>query len=388
MKHRILALLSVVISGTVLFGAPASAQPREDLSGRWASLLSDQFGMPPPFGGSDKIVISQPSNNKSLVLFNLERLSFKTEYVEKDVTDSVKALSLDSNYQVRALASSSIIEKFLKAEGEAAYSSSNSLFPSLTDPKMSDRLLDKNRQFLRFGLNGGLSDLTYGLEYRSAGKDFANLSGGRISRDKGGAELWMQQKFGIASLKTSLSDISNNVARDPSTDRTTKLLGGASLKLAPASWPALSIYYSRGTVTKLHVNSTTTTGELQNFGTSLYYGISDWSATLSAGYSLKNVSEVQTATPEFSLDLSYTPRAMPIKFVLDGYYSRNKANVAYYEDDSSMNLTGALVWTLRDSGPKKSTLSFGASYDRYLDALYGGSYSNTSVWLRLKIPVF
>lgn len=351
-------------------------------------LLSlSRFGLLPPFAGGERIGTPQPSLSESFVLLNLGQngLTVKTQYIEKQLGDGLKDLSNQGRTQgqLKTLATSSLLDRLLTAEGELAYSS--------FDAKSLEGLGEQQHRLLKFGVKGAWSGFVYGAEYRSIGKNFTNLAGPKVATDLKGEELWVQKKFGMLGVKTSLSEFTNNVAQDPASPQITKMEGGTTVSIAPTSWPVLSLFYSKGSLasSKEPDDFRPQSGSLENFGTSLYYQASRWEATLSSTYALTDVSNrpsrVQTDTPLLSLGLTYRPTTAPVEAATFGSYARTKASDGS-TNSSAFNLAASLVWNLGQSVAGKKTLSIGTTYNRYLDAVDpSSSQEDFTAWVLLKI---
>jgi hypothetical protein len=334
-------------------------------------------------------------------------LTLKTQYIEKQSGDGLKSPSMQDHTrgQLKALATSSLADRLLAAEGELAYGS--------FDAKSLEGLGEQQHRLVRCGVKGAWADFAYGAEYRSIGKAFTNLAGPKVAGDQEGEELWVGKKFGILSLKASLSEFTNNVAQDPTSPRITKIEGGTTVSIAPPSYPVLSLSYSRGSLasSKEPAAFRPQRGWLENVGTSLYYQASGWDAIFSSTYALTDVSKhlgredhmspssslgglpfsssrVQTDTPVLSLGLTYRPRTTPAEVATFGSYTRTKASDGS-TNSSAFNLSASLVWNLGQSVGGKETLSIGTTYNRSLDAIDpSSSQEDFTAWVLLKIASF
>ena len=372
-------------------------------------ISSSQFDLSPPFAGEKQPGIAETHPSKSLVLLNLGEngLTVKTQYIEKRPGDGLQSLSMQAQTQgqLKALATSSLIDRLLTAEGELAYGSFN--------PKSLDGLGEQQHRLLRFGVKGAWSDLAYGAEYRSAGKDFTNLAGPGVAGDQEGGELWAQQKFGMVSVKAFLSEFTNNVAQDPAIPRSTKMQGGTTVNIAPPSWPVVSLFYSRGSLASSQepADFRPQRGSLEFAGASIQYRAPVWQATLSSTYSLSDIrsrpgkqdtvsatssladplfasSRVRTDTPLFSLGLTYRLPDAPVQANAFGSYSKTKASDGY-TNTSAFKLSASLIWNLGQSVVGKTALSVGTTYNRNLNAIDpGSSQKDFSAWVLLKLAAF
>jgi len=358
-----------------------------------------QAGLP-PFVTGDRSVRFTPS--KSLVLLSLGKnsLTVKTQYFEKPA-EAPGGLSTEAQAQGQwsALATSSIFDRFLNAEGELAYNSFNS---QSVNSQYLGGLGDGQHRLFRLGAKGAWAEYMYGAEYRSVGKDFVNLSGPKLTADQEGAEVWLQRKFGLFTVKTSLSDFTNNVVHDPSLPHVTTFQGGANLSYARPSWPVLSVFYSKGSQRSSDepAGFQPQTGGIDSIGTSLYYTGGKWDTTLSSIYSFKDIiskpagryhlssSEVQTNSPTLSLALNYRPSILPVQISAFGSYSHTEASDGYTNTDA-LNLSASIVWNLGESRYGKNTLSLGTTLNRNLDNLNPAvSNRDLAVWMRLKVAAF
>lgn len=369
-------------------------------------LFSSSDARLPPFVEAAANGLS-PASNKSLVLVSLDNdsLILKTQFLEK-FEDRPRFLAVPPQPQEQfgLLATSTLIERRLTAEGEVAYSSLDSAMPrsqSLFDFEESQNRL------LRLTFKGTLADFGYGAEYRSVGRDFVNLANAAVAKDQEGAELWLQRNFGIFGFKLSGSNFTNNVARDPTLPQISKLQGGVSASVAPPSWPVLSVFYYKGLQRSSNepAGLGPQNGPLDFFGASLQYKGSRWDGTLATTYSVSdiasrlgkeqntagrfyvNYSHLTTLTPGLSFGFNYYPSLLPIQLTAAGSYARTTTSDKFTNSDV-LNLAASLNWKLGEPAAK-STLSVGAGFNAHLDNLnaYNSSH-DVSVWTRLKIPVF
>jgi len=396
-------LVSILIIAAVTFGlapAPCHANDFRNAPGPLEFFSISQLALP-PFSNIERPGTAQPS--KSLVLLNWGQnaLTVKTQYFEK-AAEAPTPLSAQNQAQgqLRALATSSIFDRLLGAEGELAYSSFNS--------KSLGGLGEEPNRMIRFGLKGEWAEYMYGAEYRSVGKDFTNLAGPKFTGDQKGGELWAQKKFGIFTARMSLSDFTNNVAGDSLLPQITRLQGGASISVAQPSWPVLSLFYILGSQWSANEHSDfhPQTGSFDSFGASMNYKTAQWDTTLASTYALSDItsrlgkeptsvggfrlnsSRVRTATAALSLGLNYRPSTLPVQVSAFGSYSKSGASYGY-TNSNLLNLSASLNWTLGESRAGKSTLSLGTTLNRYLDNIdHANSNRDVSVWVRLKLAVF
>ncbi|HEX9444836.1 MAG TPA: hypothetical protein VGA73_11985 [Candidatus Binatia bacterium] len=383
----------ILILALCLPAAAARADtPQKNVPVAWEFLSPANLGGLPPLAGEPNATL--PKLNRSFELLNLweNGLKVKTDYIEKQPGDDLKSLSPGTPQpgEVKALVTSSIVDRLLNAEGELAYSSPD-----------SQKLLgigEETHRLLRFGLKGGWTNFAYGAEYRSVGKDFINLAGPGFAADQEGAELWTEQKYGIFSFRESFSRFTDNAADDPARPLTTRALGGASLAIARPAWPIVSFFYTGGLLSTSREPDgfTPQRGALHSLGTSLQYRLSGLEATLASAYSLNDIasragaasSRVATRTPLFSLALNYRPTILPMKIHAFGSYTTTKTSDGG-TDNNGVNLSGALAWELGASRAGKNTLFLGGTFNRRQDVVNpGASNKDASVWVRVKIAGF
>jgi hypothetical protein len=388
---------SILFISFALFYLPA-AQGRANEASRPDGALEFFSAAPsgvPPFVDGERPGASQP--NKSLVLVNLGRnsLTVKTQLVEKPAEGWSGLATQDQGQgKLSTVATSSIFGRLLIAEGEWAYNSS--------DVKSLGGLGQGPNRLLRLGAKGAWAEYMYGAEYRSVGKDFVNLGGPAFAGDQEGGELWVQRKLGLFTVKTSVSDFTNNVAADPNVLDVTKLQGGANLSYARPSWPVLSLFYSKGSQWSSNEPDgfQPQTGTFDSLGTALQYKAAQWDTTLSSTFSFDDITtrpdrrfrlapaRAQTHTPALSLGLNYRPSILPVQVSAFGSYTKTEASDGHTDNDV-FNLSAALVWSLGETPAGKNTLSLGTTVNNHLDNVNPeASSENVSVWVRLKVAAF
>ena len=82
----------------------------------------------------------------------------------------------------------------------------------------------------------------YGLRYRSLDPRFEKFASSDLRSDEAGTEAWVGWRTGPLRLRGFASQTWNNLAENPSRDRTTEVLGGArvELELPSSTWLQLS----------------------------------------------------------------------------------------------------------------------------------------------------
>jgi hypothetical protein len=86
----------------------------------------------------------------------------------------------------------------------------------------------------------------YGVEYRYVGKDFTPPKYLKVKPDQGLLDLWGMWQFGPTQLRTSVSQVWDNVDLDPSRSRLTTTRGQMQMEIALPALPSLVLSYSRG----------------------------------------------------------------------------------------------------------------------------------------------
>lgn len=168
--------------------------------------------------------------------------SFRTSSYGVPVGPSrLKDLVPDSeNPRMRGLiAASSWLKGQFMTEGEVANNSSH----ELPVESRIDRGQDSSKRMVRFALTGANSQLRYGVNYRSAGKEFFN------SPDQTVREMWGEIYWGAAKLRSSVSEMWNNVDLDPTQARITQRYSRVGLAVGKPSWPEFSVTYVRSSTT-------------------------------------------------------------------------------------------------------------------------------------------
>ncbi|MGH7315629.1 MAG: hypothetical protein ACREJS_05145 [Candidatus Rokuibacteriota bacterium] len=288
--------------------------------------------------------------------------------------------------------------------------------------------LDEQEEPVSLGLKGTLVDFEGGAEYRSVGKRLERLvTGSAAHRDKEGTEVWVAQRLGRLRLRLSQSDLSDNVDRNPALPRTSRAQTALSAQVSPRGWPILGLTYAKGESERVwltgegHVRLT----EYQNFDSlagSAYYGGPRWDVSASSTY-VSSHDAVRTSQEMNMLyhDLKLTLRpadsivVMPAvgtgldRYEWSGTRSRmdsaslylsygppgswwNLWTLAAYSsmqssdhtvDGRSLSWSGGLSCGLGRLLGGKTTLSFQAGYDRYVDSVYPEGSARSVVGLVL-----
>jgi hypothetical protein len=161
----------------------------------------------------------------------------------------------------------------------------------------------------------------YGLRYRSLDQRFEKFAGSDLRSDEAGAEVWMGWRTGPLWLRGFASQTWNNLAENPTRDRTTELLGGARMELGLPSNTWLYLSYAQGTADRSRSFLTGTqrrrlgelpdssSGSLEKMGASLYHSGRTWDVSLASSYDpSQDVDKPDQEKFSISQDLTLTLR--------------------------------------------------------------------------------
>jgi hypothetical protein len=193
-------------------------------------------------------------------------------------------------------------------------------------------------------------------------------------------ELWAQQKFGVLSVKASVSESSNSAEENPAFPHVTTVQRGMTMNIAVPAWPVFSLSYYQGSTTSSSDLGIPRPGETswKTVGSSLYYRTSLWETTLSSTYSPWQATLVP------SLGLTYRLLDGRVAITSFGSYGKTRS-----VDGFTINASSFLVWQLERTSAGEKTLSFGAMFNRYVDGSHPNtSNGNLSVWALFKIASF
>jgi hypothetical protein len=271
---------------------------------------------------------------------------------------------------------------------------------------------------LRLAVNGSSGPFGYGVTYQSTGRELEGLATAQMKKDRRGGDVWAEGRLGVGRLRLSLAQYSDNVDEDPGRIQTTRTQGSLTVEVAPPSWPTLRLSYANGLADSRPVSGTEVaatpgrTASLETLGASLnYHGGSSWDLSFSSGYSWKRPAgresqestEVTcdvsgtyrptasiTLTPAVSyweeryawvrdgmqaaaasLSVGYTPSRV-VTVSLHGSYGRTATDTGDV-DGSTINVRSSLVWAYGKLARARESLALEVGYDRYLDAVYSGS---------------
>ena len=136
----------------------------------------------------------------------------------------------------------------------------------------------------------------YGLRYRSLDPRFEKFASSDLRSDEAGTEAWVGWRTGPLRLRGFVSQTWNNLAENPSRDRTTEGLGGARAELELPSSTWLSFSYAQGTADQSRTFLTgaqqrrlgelpdPSSRSLEKMSASLYHWTQTWDVSLSSSY--------------------------------------------------------------------------------------------------------
>jgi hypothetical protein len=306
---------------------------------------------------------------------------------------------------------------------------------ALSDPPDRAPALGETQEPATLGIKGEAGGFEAGAQYRSVGKRLDRLVGAPTAlKDREGHEVWVAQRLGLLKLWLSDSELTDNVDRNPALPRTTRDQTAVTAELSLSAWPVLGLTYAAGEAARARLTPKGREGspERRQFesvsGSAYYHGGPGWDVTssstlamsrdvvrpqddaamLSQGLSLTlhlldsvtavptlalgverfALSDVRSDTGTAGLTLSYAPPAgrwSASTFV--GYTSTRTSDGS--TDARNVSLTGALTCALGRLLPPRSTLSFEAGYDHYVDAAVADSAARAvSGFVVLKIAGF
>ena len=322
-------------------------------------FTSSQIEPSPPLIDEIKFASIRPS-----ALFNVAGNAVTAEYIERRAgAEQLKSLwSNEERWGLLKTATSQL------ADGRSVDTGYNRFNISL------DRFSEQQRR----GLKGTWGDFDYAAEYRSVAKQFWDRP--QLRPQLTNRELWAQQKFGVLSAKASVSESSNSPEENPAMPHVTTVQSGMTMNIAVPAWPVFSLSYNGGSTASSSELGVLRPGETswKTVGTSLYYGTSLWGTTLSSTYF------PWQATLFSSSGLTYRFLAGRVAFTSFASYGKTRS-----VDGFTINACSFLVWQLEKTSTGETTLSFGATFNRYVDGSHPNtSNGNPSVWALLKIASF
>jgi len=138
------------------------------------------------------------------------------------------------------LAKTTWLKDTFASETEIAHSQEGVRWLQTTIP--GDNRTTASRRMIRLGLTSTPGAFQYGLTYRTAGLDFVDAP------DQTRREVWSEWTTGRAKLRGTVGQLWNNVAGDTTRPTLEQTYGRMGVTLAKASWPELSIAYTRSSL--------------------------------------------------------------------------------------------------------------------------------------------
>ena len=161
----------------------------------------------------------------------------------------------------------------------------------------------------------------YGLRYRSLDPRFERFASSDVRSDEAGTEAWVGWRAGPLRLGGFASQTWNNLAENPSRDRTTEGLGGARAELELPSSTWLHLSYAQGTADQSRSFLTgaqrrrlgelpdPSSRSLEKMSASLYHWTKTWDVSLSSSYTpSQDADRPDQETLSVSQDLTLTLR--------------------------------------------------------------------------------
>jgi hypothetical protein len=307
--------------------------------------------------------------------------------------------------------------------------------PYVADPTDRAAAFEDTHDPASLGVKGEVDGFEAGVQYRSAGKRLERLIGAPAAlKDREGYELWVGQRLGLLKLRLSDSELTDNVDRSPALPRTTKDQTAVTAAVAVPEWPVFELTYATGDSTRVRLTpeGRELTPDRFDFesvtGSASYYGGPAWGVTASSTFSQsRRAFRTQDETATTSQDLSLTLRllesvtAVPTLSLGQERYTwsslRTDTNAAGLTvsyappargwsastfasfsatrtsdrsiDGRSVSLSAVMSCALGRWLPKRSSVSFEAGYDRYVDGVVPESSSRAvSGFVMLRIAGF
>jgi hypothetical protein len=300
------------------------------------------------------------------------RISLQTSFQAKPSLPARRLLKTDGQHiawQVMAVDSQSNLEVI----------NEGAMLATFPDPTTQMSAL--NDWYYRFQLNYSRpwEQSRYGLEYRYVGNDFTPPKHLNLKSDQELVELWGKWQLGATRLKTSVTQMWDNVDLDPKRSRLTTMRGQMQMEIALPELPSLVLSYSRGSTW----SSWTPKGAepqaywLDTLEVTLHYDRPTWQTSLTSTYTQSQDRLTSNdAALYFYHELSLVYRPTPKLYVgptMRMSQSRS-ANSGVWTDTPGMGLS--------------------VYYQRMFDVLdltadssYTHSYSHDNAWDRHTVDV-
>jgi hypothetical protein len=303
------------------------------------------------------------------------------------------------------------------------------------DPTERTAAFDDAHEPASLGVKGEVEGFEAGVQYRSVGKRLERLIGAPAKlKDREGHELWVAQRLGLLKLRLSDSELTDNVDRIPALPRTTKDQTAVTAAVAVPEWPVFELTYATGDSTRVRLTPEGREGIPERFdfesvsGSASYYGGPAWDVTASSTFSqsrraFRPQDETETTSQDLSLTLrlfesvtavprltlgqerytwssmrtdtsaagltvSYAPPARGWSASTFASYTATRTSDRSI-DGRSVSITAAVNCALGRWLPKRSSVSFEAAYDRYVDGVVPESSSRAVTgFIMLRIAGF
>jgi hypothetical protein len=283
------------------------------------------------------------------------------------------------------------------------------------DPTEPEAALEDPHSPASLGVKGQVEGFEAGIQYRSVGKRLDRLIRPPAAlKDREGHELWVAQKLGLLKLRLSDSELTDNVDRSPALPRTTKDQTAVTAAVAVPEWPVFELTYATGDASRVRLTpeGRDLTPERFDFesvtGSAFYHGGPGWNVTASSTFSqsrrafrtqeetattshdlsltlrlLESVtavptislgqerytwSSVRTDTGAAGLTVSFVPPARGWSASTFASYTATRMSDRSI-DGRSVSISAAVSCALGHWLPKRSSVSFEAGYDRYVDGV-------------------
>jgi hypothetical protein len=161
----------------------------------------------------------------------------------------------------------------------------------------------------------------YGVQYRSLDPRFEKFAGPDLKKDQAGSEAWLGWRAGSFRLRGFASQTWNNLAEDPTKDRTTELLGGVRGELELPLNTTANVSYAQGSADRsrsfltasqrrrLGEPTSASTSSLEKVTAGMYHWADTWELSASSSYSpQRDINSPDQETLSLSHDLSLTFR--------------------------------------------------------------------------------
>jgi hypothetical protein len=285
------------------------------------------------------------------------------------------------------------------------------------------------------GVKGEVEGFEAGVQYRSVGKRLERLIGAPAAfKDREGYELWVAQRLGLLKLRLSDSELTDNVDRSPALPRTTRDQTAVTAGVAVPEWPVFELTYASGDGSRVRLTPEGHEGVPDRFdfesvtGSASYQGGPGWDVrasgtftqsrhafrpqeetattsqdlsltlrlldsitavpSLSLGQERYTWSSVRSDTSAAGLTVSYAPPARGWTASTFASYAATRTSDRSI-DARSVSVSAAVSCALGQWLPKRSSVSFEAGYDRYVDGVVPESSSRAiSGFVLLRIAGF